>query len=137
MLLIASLRIRPRLGQRADVKRGWQRFTAEQLRAVLREIEALVRSVRRLRSSDMVDILVHMLVENGNKDHSRSENGREFVADTVQIWLRRRSVVNTYIKSGRPWENGYIENFNIWLQGPLANRNLPPQPRRNAPHQRF
>ena len=41
----------------------------------------------------------------------RSDNGPEFVAKSVQEWLRRKGVALLYIMPGCPWQNAYAESF--------------------------
>ena len=42
----------------------------------------------------------------------RCDNGREFIATTVQAWLKDHNVGTHYIEPGSPWQNGYCESFN-------------------------
>ncbi len=51
----------------------------------------------------------------------RSDNGPEFTAKAVRIWLSRVGVKTLYIEPGSPWENGYIESFNGKFRYELLN----------------
>ena len=54
-------------------------------------------------------------------EYLRSDNGPEFVAQTLRDWLARLRVQTLYIEPGSPWENGYIESFNGKLRDELLN----------------
>jgi len=41
----------------------------------------------------------------------RSDNGSEFTAESVQIWLEQNNVGPAFIPPGQPWKNGFIESF--------------------------
>jgi len=46
--------------------------------------EALaMRVARRLRSSDIIDVLADLMLERGAPEHIRSDNGQEFIALVV------------------------------------------------------
>lgn len=49
----------------------------------------------------------------------RSDNGREFIADTVRQWLGAREVESAFIEKGRPYQNGYVERFNRTMRDEL------------------
>ena len=40
-----------------------------------------------------------------------SDNGSEFTAETVQVWLAEKNVGPAFIPPGQPWKNGFIESF--------------------------
>ena len=44
--------------------------------------------------------------------HIRSDNGPEFTAELVRLWLEALQVQTLCIEPGSPWENGYVESFN-------------------------
>jgi putative transposase len=43
--------------------------------------------------------------------HIRSDNGPEFIAQTLRRWHKQVGVGTLYIEPGSPWENGYAESF--------------------------
>jgi putative transposase len=53
--------------------------------------------------------------------HIRSDNGAEFIATAVQIWLAQIAMTTLYNAPGSPWENGYNESFNGSLRDGLLN----------------
>lgn len=40
----------------------------------------------------------------GVPEHTRSENGPEFIAYAIQDWLEEKRIKTIYIKLGSPWE---------------------------------
>ena len=66
-----------------------------------------------LKSDDVMEVLTALFIQRGIPDHIRSDNGGEFTADTIRLWLTKRiGVTPVYISPGSPWENGYNESFN-------------------------
>jgi len=84
--------------------------------------EALaIHVARRIRASDVIDILADVMVERGIPDYLRSDNGPEMVAKILRNWLSRVGTKTAYIMPGSPWENGYCESFNGKLRNELLN----------------
>lgn len=42
----------------------------------------------------------------------RSDNGPEYVSETLQQWAKRRGIVLEFIQPGKPKQNAYIERYN-------------------------
>jgi transposase InsO family protein len=76
---------------------------------------------RKLKSDDVLHVLTELFVERGVPDHIRSDNGSEFTAEVVRIWLTRVGAKTLYSEPGSPWENGYNESFNGRLRDELLN----------------
>ena len=76
---------------------------------------------RRLKRDDVLARLSDLLIERGPPDYVRSDNGSEFTAKMVQVWLKGLGVTTLYIERGSPWENVYIESFNGKLRDELLN----------------
>jgi len=74
-----------------------------------------------LKSDDVMDVLSDLFIIHGIPDHIRSDNGSEFTAKSIKIWLGRLKVKTLYIEPGSPWENGYNESFNGRLRDELLN----------------
>ena len=83
-----------------------------------------IRINRKLKSSDVIDVLSDLFILRGVPEHIRSDNGPEFVAKTVQDWIAAVGAKTAYIEPGSPWENGYIESFNARLRDELLNGKL-------------
>ena len=79
---------------------------------------------RRLNSANVLDVLSKLFVKNGAPEHIRSDNGSEFIAKRVRVWLGKQQVKTLYIEPGSPWENGYIESFNGKLRDELLEREI-------------
>jgi len=80
-----------------------------------------IRVARRLRATDVIDVLSDLFILRGVPAHIRSDNGPEFVAKQVQRWIAAVGAKTAYIEPGSPWENGYVESFNARLRDELLN----------------
>jgi putative transposase len=84
--------------------------------------EALaIRVARRLTSSDMIDVLANLFLVHGTPAHIRSDQGPEFVAQAVKVWIAGVGAKTAYIEKVSPWENGYVESFDGKLRDELLN----------------
>jgi transposase InsO family protein len=79
---------------------------------------------RRIRSQDVLLILVELFLSHGIPTHIRSDNGPEFIARKLRHWLNALQVAPLYIEPGSPWENGYCESFNGKMRDQLLNGEL-------------
>ena len=79
------------------------------------------RVSRRLKSIDVIDVLSDLFIMRGVPGHIRSDNGPEFVATAVQVWIGAVGAKTAYITPGSPWENGFIESFNARLRDELLD----------------
>jgi transposase InsO family protein len=80
-----------------------------------------IRVDRKLKSTDVIDLLSDQFILRGVPEHIRSDNGPEFVAKAVQDWVRAVGAKTAYIERGSPWENGFIESFNARLRDELLD----------------
>lgn len=76
---------------------------------------------RSIKSDDVLALLGELFVTHGPPGYIRSDNGPEFCAKAVRVWLQRLDVGTLYIEPGSPWENGYCESFNGKLRDELLN----------------
>jgi putative transposase len=76
---------------------------------------------RKLKATDVIDVLSDLFILRGVPRHIRSDNGPEFVAKAVQDWIAAVGAKTAYIAPGSPWENGFIESFNARLRDELLN----------------
>ena len=88
-----------------------------------RECLALVVA-RRLRATDVLETLADLVVTHGVSAHIRSDNGPEFTAELVRLWLAALQVQALFIEPGSPWENGCVESFNGILRDELLDREI-------------
>jgi len=83
-----------------------------------------IRVRRKLNSTDVIDALTDLFILRGVPAFIRSDNGPEFVAETVRNWIKAVGAKTAYIKPGSPRENGYCESFNARFRDELLNGEL-------------
>ena len=87
--------------------------------------ECLATVVARwLRSINVLETLAELFVTHGVPAHIRSDNGPEFTAERIRLWLEALQVQTLFIEPGSPWENGYVESFNGKLRDELLDREI-------------
>ena len=79
---------------------------------------------RRLRSVEVLETLAALFLTHGVPAHIRSDNGPEFTAELVRLWLDALAVETLFIEPGSPWENGYVESFNGKVRDELLDREI-------------
>lgn len=77
---------------------------------------------KSLRSNDVILALSQLMRVYGKPVFISSDIGTEFTATAVMKWLRDQNVDPAYIKSGRPWQNGFVESFNGKLRDECLNK---------------
>lgn len=108
----------PRLGTKVAIPRigqGPNRRGRLKILAVVNEYtrECLALNVdKRITAQGVLNTLDWLFLVHGSPEHIRSDNGPEFIAKAVQVWLAEQGTKTLYIKPGSPWENGYIESVN-------------------------
>ena len=85
-----------------------------------------IRVARKLKSTDVIDVLSDLFILRGMPEHIRSDNGPEFIAKAVQTWISAVGARTAYIAPGSPWENGYVESFNARFRDELLNGEIFP-----------
>jgi putative transposase len=80
-----------------------------------------IRVARKLKATDVIDVLADLFILRGIPTHIRSDNGPEFVATVLREWIAAVGAKTAYIEPGSPWENGYCESFNGKLRDELLN----------------
>jgi len=84
--------------------------------------EALCVTVRpKMNADDVLEALYEMLMKRGKPEYIRSDNGPEFIATALQVWLIKVGIKPIQIYPGSPWENGYNERFNGTLRHEVLN----------------
>ena len=79
---------------------------------------------RKLKGSDVNEVLRYLFSVRGEPEFIRSDNGPEFASKAVKKWLKASGVKTLFVAPGSPWENGYVESFNSKLRDELLNREL-------------
>lgn len=77
---------------------------------------------RSITASGVIAFLELLMLRHGAPENVRSDNGPEFVAQTVREWAGRRSIAVNYITPGSPWENGHVESFHGKFRDGCLNR---------------
>lgn len=80
---------------------------------------ALTTSAERV-----IGVLTGLFAQHGAPMYLRSDNGAEFVATTIQVWLAQSGVQTLYIEPGKPWQNGKEEPFNGTLRDECLNMHV-------------
>ena len=75
-----------------------------------------------IRATDAIAVIEEAMETHGVPGHLRSDNGPEFIAYTLQDWLKQQQVKTLYINPGSPWEQAWIESFHDKLRDELLNR---------------
>lgn len=75
----------------------------------------------KMGSADVLEALYKLLLKHGKPEYIRSDNGSEFIAAALQLWLRKVGIKPIQIYPGSPWENGYNERFNGTLRHEVLN----------------
>lgn len=82
----------------------------------------VLRADRALRSEDVLEWLKKAIEEHGAPAYLRSDNGSEFIAQTVQRWLAEKQIKTIYIEPASPWQNGFVESFHGRFRDECLNR---------------
>ena len=77
-----------------------------------------------ITAEDVVEALDKLFSERGEPAYIRSDNGPEFIAETIKHWLATSGVKTLYIEPGAPWENAYSETFISRLRDELLDREV-------------
>lgn len=75
-----------------------------------------------ITSEKVRSILQRVCVEKGFPEMLRSDNGSEFIAQAVNIWLAENEIKPLFIEPGKPWQNGKCESFNGKLRDECLSR---------------
>lgn len=67
---------------------------------------------RSLTSVDVLRVLSQLTRAHGAPKCLRSDNGPEFIAESVKTWLSKAGIGTHYIDPGSPWQNAFGESFN-------------------------
>lgn len=79
------------------------------------------RVARSIGAGDVIAELEQLFEEHGRPQVLRSDNGREFVADSLQAWLAEQGVQTAFIEKGSPQQNAFVERFNGTMRDELLN----------------
>lgn len=78
-----------------------------------------------LKARDVQECLNKVIHRRGQAPlYIRSDNGSEFIAQSLQTWLARAGIASTFIEPGSPWQNGKCESFNGKFRDECLNMHL-------------
>jgi putative transposase len=87
--------------------------------------EGLALDVALTTSAErVIGVLTALIAQHAAPAYLRSDNGAEFVATAVQIWLRQCGVQTMYSEPGKPWQNGKEERFNGTVRDECLNMHV-------------
>lgn len=75
-----------------------------------------------MTSEKVREILRRVCAGGGFPEMLRSDNGSEFIAHSVNDWLKENGVKPIFIEPGKPWQNGKGESFNGKLRDECLSR---------------
>ncbi len=67
-------------------------------------------------------IIARVVGRRGAPTRIRSDNGSEFICESLTGWLKGKGSEPIPVAAGRPWENGYIESFHSRLRDEFLER---------------
>lgn len=68
-------------------------------------------------------LLDHLVERYGKPTRLRSDNGPEFISQTLQDWCKENNVILHWIEPGKPTQNAYVERFNGTFRREVLNAN--------------
>jgi len=75
-------------------------------------------------SLEVKDVLRDVIAGRGAPDFIRSDNGSEFIARDLGIWLAVQDIGTRFIEPGKPWQNGFAESFHARLRAECLNQEV-------------
>jgi transposase InsO family protein len=79
------------------------------------------RVARSIGAGEVIKELQRLFDQHGRPEVLRSDNGREFVADSLAAWLAEQGVKTAFIEKGSPQQNAFVERFNGTMRDELLN----------------
>jgi transposase InsO family protein len=76
---------------------------------------------RSVGARDIISELEQLFERHGKPRLLRSDNGREFIAETLADWLKDQGVTQIFIEKASPQQNAYVERFNGSMRDELLN----------------
>lgn len=74
-----------------------------------------------IKAPKVRSVLSELFKDRGEPKYLRSDNGPEFVARSLTVWLAMKGTQSRFIKPGSPWQNGVVESFNGKLRAEFLN----------------
>lgn len=81
----------------------------------------VLRPARSWTGPAVVRELAKVVGRRGRPQVIRSDNGSEFIGESIRDWLMAKRVGTLFIAPGSPWENGFAESFHSRLRDEFLN----------------
>jgi len=82
----------------------------------------VLHAATSITGADVRRIMARVIGRRGAPTRIRSDNGSEFICETLLSWLPGLGTEPIPVAAGRPWENGYIESFHCRLRDEFLER---------------
>ena len=79
---------------------------------------------RSITAAGVIGFLEVLMLQRGQPENVRSDNGPEFVAQALKQWAGKEGIALNYIEPGSPWENGQVESFHDKFRDGCLNREV-------------
>lgn len=67
---------------------------------------------RNIGAGRVRQVLDRVFATVGKPKLIRSDNGREFIAASLETWLDSQGVISAFVEKGSPQQNAFVERFN-------------------------
>jgi putative transposase len=82
-------------------------------------VEAYV--ARHIGARRVIWVLERLFAQGVKPKIIRSDNGREFIAGVLELWLGEQAVTSAFVEKGSPQQNAFIESFNAGMRRECLN----------------
>jgi transposase InsO family protein len=76
---------------------------------------------RNIGARRVLNVLDRLFAAGSKPKLIRSDNGREFIASVLELWLKEQGVVSAFVEKGSPQQNAFIESFNAGMRRECLN----------------
>jgi len=80
-----------------------------------------MRVGRTCTSDEVVGELVDLVAARGAPEHLRMDNGPQMITWALRDYCRLAGTRTSFLESGSPWENPFVESFNSRVRDELFN----------------
>ncbi len=70
----------------------------------------------RINAQQVREVLAPLMKQRGAPKFVRSDNGGEFIARLIAVFLSDSGSGSHFIQPGKPWQNGFVESFHSTLR---------------------
>jgi putative transposase len=81
----------------------------------------LAHVARHIGAREVQRVLEDVFARHGRPAIIRSDNGREFIAESVKTWLAHEGVQPAFVEKGSPQQNSFVERFNGTMRDECLN----------------